>query len=47
MRRLIWEDNIRMGFKEIGFIMRRRIDSTEDRDFSTAVGNVTLNLRVP
>ena len=31
-RRRRWEDNIRMGLKEIGFNTRNWVDSAQDRD---------------
>ena len=41
-----WEDNIRMGLKEIGINTRNWVDSAKDRDYWRALVNVTLNLRV-
>jgi hypothetical protein len=45
--RRIWEDNIRMDFKEIGINMRNWVDSAQDRDYWRALVNAALNLRVP
>ena len=42
-----WEDNIRMNFKEISINTRDWIDSAQDRDYSRALVNATLNLLVP
>ena len=42
-----WEDNIRMDLKEIGIIMRKWVDSAQDRDYWSALVNAALNLRVP
>ena len=41
------EDNIIMDLKEIGVSMRNWFDLTWDRDYSRALVNVALNLRVP
>jgi hypothetical protein len=38
-----WEDNIRMGCKEIGINMRNWVDSAQDKDFCRVL---VLNLRV-
>ena len=45
--RHIWKDNIRMDPKEIGINTRNWIQSTQDRYYWRALGNATLNLRVP
>jgi hypothetical protein len=37
-----WEDNIRMDLEEVGCV-----DSAQDRDYSRALVNAALNLRVP
>ena len=42
-----WEDNIRMGLKEIGTNTRKWDDSAQVRDYWRALVNATLNLRVP
>ena len=42
-----WEDNIRMGLKEIGNHMRNWVDSAQDRDYWRPFVNVALYLRVP
>ena len=42
-----WEDNIRMDLEEIGIIAGNWVDSTQDRDYWTALVNAALNLRVP
>ena len=42
-----WEDNIRMLLKEIGINAGNWVDSVLDRDYSRALVNATLNLRVP
>ena len=44
MRR--WEDNIRMGRKEIGINTRNWVDSAQDRNYWRALVNAALNLRV-
>jgi hypothetical protein len=43
----MWENNIRMDFKEIGISTRNWVDLAEDRDYWRALVNVALNLRVP
>ena len=45
--RRTWEDNIRMGLKEICINTRNYVDSAQDRDYWRALVNVVLNLRVP
>ena len=42
-----WEDNIRMDLKEIGINTRNFVDSAQDRNYSRALVNAALNLRVP
>ena len=42
-----WEDNIRMEFEEIGINAGNWVDSAQDRDYSRALENPALNLRVP
>ena len=42
-----WEDNIRVGIKEIGINARNSDDSAQDRDYWRALVNAALNLRVP
>jgi hypothetical protein len=42
-----WEDDIRMGLKEIGINTRNWFDSAQDRDYWRALANVALNLHVP
>jgi hypothetical protein len=42
-----WEDNIRMGLKEIGTNTRNWVDSAQDRDHWRALVNAALSLRVP
>ena len=41
-----WEDNIRMGLKEIAMHMRNWVDSAEDRGYWRALVNATMDLRV-
>jgi hypothetical protein len=45
--RRIWEDNIRMGLKEIGWEDVDWMHVAEDRDRWRAVVNTVMNLRVP
>ena len=45
MRR--WEDNIRMDLEEIGINVGNFVDSVQDRNYWRALGNASLNLRVP
>ena len=42
-----WEDNTKLGFKEIGVSTRNQIDSVHDRYYWRAHVNVVLNLLVP
>ena len=42
-----WEDNIRMDLKEIGINMMHWVDSDQDKDYSRALVNAALHLRVP
>ena len=42
-----WEDNIRMGLKEIGINTRNWVHSAQDTDCWSALVNAALNLRVP
>ena len=42
-----WEDDIRMGFKDIGINMRNCVDWAQDRDYWIALVNAALNRRVP
>ena len=44
--RLTWENNIKMGLKEIGTNTRNRIVSAQDRDYWMTLVNAALNLRV-
>ena len=41
-----WEDNIRMGLKEIGINAGNWVDSAQDMDNWRALVNTALNLRV-
>jgi len=43
--RLIWEDNIRTGFNEIGFEILGWIDMAQNRDKMWAVVNAVVKLR--
>ena len=45
--RSIWEENVRMGLKEIGINTRNWVDLTQNRDYWRALVNAALNLRVP
>ena len=45
--RRIWEDNIRMGFEEIGINAGNWVDSAQYRNYWRALVNAALNLRVP
>jgi hypothetical protein len=40
------EDNIRMYLKQIGINTRNYVDSAQDKDYSRALVNAVLNLRV-
>ena len=42
-----WEDNIRMGLKEIGINVGNWIDSAQDKYYWKALVNGALDLRVP
>jgi hypothetical protein len=42
-----WEDNIRIGLKEIGISTRNWVDSAQNRDCWRVLVNVALILRVP
>ena len=42
-----WEDNIRMGFEEMGINAGNWVDSAQDRDYRTALVNAAFNLQVP
>ena len=42
-----WEDNIRIDLKEISINMRNWVDSTQDRNYWRALGNLALKIRVP
>ena len=42
-----WEDNIWMDLKEIGINTRNWVESAQNRDYSRALVNTALNLRVP
>ena len=42
-----WEDNIRMGLREICISTRNRVDMAQDRDYWRALVNASLNFRVP
>ena len=42
-----WEENIRMGLKEIGINTKNWVDSLKDRNYWSALVNAALNLRVP
>ena len=42
-----WADKIRMDFKEIGNSAKNWVDSTQDKDYSRALVNAALNLRLP
>ena len=41
---LRWEDNITINLTEIGIIMRRWVDSAQDRGYWGALVNAALNL---
>ena len=42
-----WENNIRMGLKEVGVNTRNWIGLIRDRDYWRTLVNAELNLRVP
>jgi hypothetical protein len=42
-----WEDNIRMGLREIGWVSVDWIHLAQDRDQWRAVVNTVMNPRVP
>ena len=42
-----WEDNIRMGLKDIVINTRNWVDVAQDRDYWRTLVNSVLNLRVP
>jgi hypothetical protein len=42
-----WEDNIKMGLREIGFGYVDWIHLAQDRDWWRAPVNTAMNLRVP
>ena len=42
-----WEDNIRMSIKEIDINRQNLTDSAQDGDYWRALGNASLNIRVP
>ena len=46
MPRFRWEGNVRMDLKEIGINTRNWADLAQDRDYSGALANAALNLRV-
>ena len=41
-----WEDNMRMELKEMNINTRNWVDSAQDRDYSKALVNAVLSLRV-
>jgi hypothetical protein len=45
--RLIWEDNIKIDFQEVGFGDMDWIEPAQDRDRWRALVNAVMNLRVP
>jgi hypothetical protein len=45
--RRIWEDNIKMNLREIGFGYVDWIHWTQDRDRRRALENTVINLRFP
>jgi hypothetical protein len=45
--RPIWEDNIKMGLREVGWGGMDRIHLAQDRDQWRAVVNTVMNLYVP
>ena len=42
-----WEDDIKMGLKQIGISTRNWVDSAQDLDYWRALVNAALILRVP
>jgi hypothetical protein len=42
-----WEDNIKMGFQDVGWGGTEWIDVAQDRDRWRALVNSVINLRVP
>jgi hypothetical protein len=42
-----WESNIKMSFKEVGFVTVDWIHLAQDRDHWRALVNMVMNLRVP
>jgi hypothetical protein len=44
---LIWEDNIKMYLREVGFGGMDWIDLAQDRDRWRTLVNAAMNLRVP
>ena len=42
-----WEDNIKMGFQEVGCESMNWIDLAQDRDRWRSLVNAVMNLRVP
>jgi hypothetical protein len=42
-----WEDNIKMGFQEVGWVGMDWIDLAQDRERWQALVNGVMNLRVP
>jgi len=45
--RFRWEDNIKMGLQEVGYVDIDWIELVQDRDRWRAVVNAVMNLRVP
>jgi hypothetical protein len=46
-RRSIWEDNIKMDLREIGWGVVDWINLTQDREWWRVLVNTVMNLRVP
>jgi hypothetical protein len=42
-----WEDNIKMDFREVGWVGMNWIELAQDRDRWRALVNAVMNLRVP
>jgi hypothetical protein len=42
-----WEDNIKIGFQEVGCEGMDRIELAQDRDMWRALVNAAMNFRVP